>query len=385
MTIGKRKGSAAKGAGGTGTNGVNKVGGSLSKNDHWYLHQAFGMAFDPGTQPSMEASGGSTTEYTDPTGSWKSHRFIASGSFVVTQAGGPGGGNVEYLIVGAGGGGGASGTGGYHGAGGGGGGCIKTNIGNNDLACGNQTYTVTIGAGGPEGTGPGPAAGPPANPGGPGARGGDSSLAGPDITTITAGGGGGAMGSQSNPDSTWPSPIGGKDTGGSPLPGGGSGAGGSPYPQWCPGQVTTGTTGHPGGIDIASPSDGWGNPGGYAPNSQGAGGGGGAAGAGGECGVDSPNPFSGGPGGVGAHYSIVAGTPTPVGYAGGGGGGGGNAPAVLAPGGDGGGGAGGRHPNPDPTAGVDGVDNTGGGGGGASQGLAGAGGPGIVVIRYKYP
>ena len=41
MTIGKRKGSAAKGAGGVGTNGVNKVGGSLSKGDHWYIQQAF--------------------------------------------------------------------------------------------------------------------------------------------------------------------------------------------------------------------------------------------------------------------------------------------------------------------------------------------------------
>ena len=64
----------------------------------------------------FDASGGTTTEYTDPTGSWKSHKFIASGSFIVSNAGGPGGGNVEYLIVGGGGGGGSS-------SGGGGGSC----------------------------------------------------------------------------------------------------------------------------------------------------------------------------------------------------------------------------------------------------------------------
>ena len=50
MTIGKRKGSAAKGAGGVGTNDVNKVGGSLSKNDHWYIQQAFGLLADPGVR-----------------------------------------------------------------------------------------------------------------------------------------------------------------------------------------------------------------------------------------------------------------------------------------------------------------------------------------------
>jgi len=45
MTIGKRKGSAAKGAGGVGTNGVNKVGGSLSKGDHFYLQIINGKLF----------------------------------------------------------------------------------------------------------------------------------------------------------------------------------------------------------------------------------------------------------------------------------------------------------------------------------------------------
>ena len=46
MTKGKRKGATAKGAGKT--TGEN-FGGSLSRNDHFYLQQAFGMVFDPGT------------------------------------------------------------------------------------------------------------------------------------------------------------------------------------------------------------------------------------------------------------------------------------------------------------------------------------------------
>ena len=82
MTIGKRKGSAAKGAGGTGeTSGVNKVGGSLSKNDHWYIQQAFGLGVDPGEAPptpGIDATGGTTTTYTDPNGDWKSHKFTAT-------------------------------------------------------------------------------------------------------------------------------------------------------------------------------------------------------------------------------------------------------------------------------------------------------------------
>ena len=120
MTIGKRKGLAAKGAGGTGeTSGVNKVGGSLSKGDHNYLTRAFGLTGDPGADPQLNATGGTTDTYTDPNGSWKSHKFITSGSFQVTEYAGDG---VEYLVVGGGGGTGAVGTSGYWGSGGGGGG-----------------------------------------------------------------------------------------------------------------------------------------------------------------------------------------------------------------------------------------------------------------------
>ena len=52
MTIGKRKGAAAKGAGAAPGNDANsKFGGALSKNDHWYIQQAFGMTGDPGVNP----------------------------------------------------------------------------------------------------------------------------------------------------------------------------------------------------------------------------------------------------------------------------------------------------------------------------------------------
>ena len=103
MTIGKRKGSAAKGVGGTGTNNVNKVGGSLSKNDHWYIQQAFGMSSDPGAAiPAQTTSGGIVSEYTDPGPGnvYRAHVFTGSGTFVVTD---PTITAVEWLIVGGGG------------------------------------------------------------------------------------------------------------------------------------------------------------------------------------------------------------------------------------------------------------------------------------------
>ena len=61
MTIGKRKGAAAKGTGAAPGNVANsQYGGSLSKNDHWYLQQAFGMSGDPGVGnvTGVEATGG---------------------------------------------------------------------------------------------------------------------------------------------------------------------------------------------------------------------------------------------------------------------------------------------------------------------------------------
>ena len=69
MPIGKRKGKVVKGAGNPGSSGSDAVGGSLSKNDHWYLQQGFGLSQDPGGNPAgMVASGGIVSEYTSPPG-----------------------------------------------------------------------------------------------------------------------------------------------------------------------------------------------------------------------------------------------------------------------------------------------------------------------------
>ena len=398
MTIGKRKGSAAKGAGGTGENNVNKVGGSLSKNDHWYIQQAFGLTVDPGVREpdAITATGGdATTTYTDPVGDWKAHKFTTSGSLVVSKAPGDPAYDLEYLIVGGGGGGGSSGSSGFYGAGGGGAGGLFCNMGGTKLTMQKATYPVTIGAGGEGGPGsPSNAAQDPGyignatvfNP--PGANG---------VTAITAGGGGGAKGSQVNPQSSppyFPAPLGGES-----VPDGGSGAGGSAYPNACPGQGSSGASGHPEAADVASPPLGWGNAGGDMPN-QGA-----AAGGGGARGTGWPYPFpspvtDAGPGGGAANYTIYGGPTAPVWYAGGGGGGnsngtggrGGGSPAPAQ--GESGGKGTGNTTLP-AGYGEPGVDGTGGGGGGGagystqhppgpntqSQGYDG--GSGVVIVRYR--
>ena len=48
--IGKRKGKAVRGAGQAGSSGSDAVGGSLSKDDHFYLQEAFGSL--TGTPPT---------------------------------------------------------------------------------------------------------------------------------------------------------------------------------------------------------------------------------------------------------------------------------------------------------------------------------------------
>ena len=93
MTIGKRKGIAAKGAFNPAQPG-DKVGGSLSKGDHWYIQQAFGMGADPGTPSAVSppapyadptghtASGGQISDYATPPGAvYRAHVFRASGTF----------------------------------------------------------------------------------------------------------------------------------------------------------------------------------------------------------------------------------------------------------------------------------------------------------------
>ena len=287
----------------------------------------------------IEATGG--TVATD--GDFKIHSFTGDGCFVVSQLGaGTGPSNVDYLVVAGGGGGGTT-----LGGGGGAGGYRTTfpspgcNAGSFPISA--TTYPITVGAGGPSGTGcsgPGPYSSP-----------GSNSI----FSTITSAGGGGG-GNYNDPSA----PIKAGSAGGSGGGGAGSngqagGTGGSGNtPPVSPSQGNTGGTG-------SGPTFGAGN--------GGAGGGGASA-----VGSNNPGPSAGGAGST----NLITGSP--VIYAGGGGG------AVYngagGAGGPGGGGTGGRcTPSVDATSGS---ENTGGGSGGNRSPSVKAGGSGIVIIRYKF-
>jgi hypothetical protein len=137
------------------------------------------------------------------------------------------------------------------------------------------------------------------------------------------------------------------------------------------------------GTSIGTGTSGQGNAGGYgnigSPNYP-AGGGGGAGSSGGNAVAGSP--AQGGAGGEGIPYSI-SGTLT---YYAGGGGGGSETTGKGGPGGQGGGaGATAQSVGGAANTGSNGTANTGGGGGGGAgdNGIGGAGGSGIVVLRYK--
>ncbi len=83
----------------------------------------------------LEATGGAIST----SGNYKIHKFTGSGTFQVTQLGDVG--TVDYLVVA----GGASGSNGTWGGGGGGAGGFRTAA---NLSVGEQSYSVTIGAGG---------------------------------------------------------------------------------------------------------------------------------------------------------------------------------------------------------------------------------------------
>jgi hypothetical protein len=270
--------------------------------------------------------------------------------------------NIDYLVIAGGGGGGP----GYQ-AGGGGAGGMRTSFGTgnvnggltaveNSLTLATATsYTVQVGAAGSAGVGTFPSA----NRGG---TGGDSEINGTGITTITSqGGGGGASYNNYN--------QGGLNLQGSP---GGSGGGSAPH-----GNQQTAT----GGVRVTNPIQGFdgGDSLSYATPYYGAGGGG----AGGLGGVS--NGANTGLGGLGLQNDITVTTAgTGPYYAGGGGGGAyystGGAPGV---GGSGVGGNGGTH-SPSINAAGAGATNTGsgGGGGGGNGQVGGAGGSGIVILRY---
>ncbi len=300
------------------------------------------------------------------------HTFTGPGSFVVSAAAACAANNViSYLVVGAG------GTGGSCNSGGGGAGGfreVKSPVtpytaspldgyptpGNRITVAAATTYPVSVGAGASAQTG--------------GFRG-DSGSNSQFSTIIAAGGGGG--GSNAN------SPI-------NPGLDGGSG-GGASFDETSPPAVGAGNT-----PSVTPPQ---GNPGGVGtgPGANAGGGGGGANAAGAQG--STPSSGDGGAGGAGATTSING---SPTVYAGGGGGGAGSS-ANGGAGGSGGGGYGSNNPGvPNPnnpgatpeTQAGNGAVNTGGGGGGSNgpnpgsaspstSQVAGTGGSGIVIIRYK--
>ena len=286
------------------------------------------------------------------TGSFRVHTFNSSGNFVV-----PSGltlSNVEYLIVAGGGCGGDYGAGG--GAGGyrcsvpsessGGGASAETRI-----TMAPATYACTIGAGGAASSQAGYQAGN---------SGTASSIIGGSVSLSSVGGGLGGW---------YGNPTGNNGANG----GSGGGAGTSEGSGLAaPGAGTSGQ-GYRGGHAVAGRGGRSASPG--AP-------GGGGAGAAGSNGTGKGG--AGQPGGVGVSSSIN-GSAT---FRAGGGGGYGPTGQAGGAGGNGGGGDG----NNGNTNGIGGSggDNTGGGGGGATGSQAsnnnpGAGGSGVVIIRYVLP
>jgi hypothetical protein len=293
----------------------------------------------------ISATGGTVTT----SGDYKIHTFTGDGCFVVSCGGNSLGSNkVSYVVV-AGGGAGGKMRGGAGGAGGYREGkasafdsyTASPLVAPDGLPVSAQTYPVTVGAGAATSCGsssPTDVADPV----------GSNSV----FSTITSTGGGKGGGSAGEGNAV----TGGSGGGGID----GAGAAGN-TPPVSPSQGNTG------GIGISS-------------GNYGSGGGGGAGGTGG----DGTGPI-GGVGGAGTTSCI---TGSPVTRAGGGGGStySGGSPGPAHPGG-GGGGAGGANGG---SGGANGSANTGGGGGGGyepgpdSSQKGGAGGKGIVIIRYKF-
>ena len=327
------------------------------KNIQDSTSNAIGSAF-------ISATGGTITTC----GNFKIHKFTGPGTFCVATAGAtPSENTVSYVVV-AGGGGGGTG----HGAGGGAGGFreykgpldtytaspLNGNPGGTAVTVTATGFPITVGAGGIGAKGP---SAPSPGAGQPGASGSPSVFS---TVTSTGGGNGGSQ----------PSGIG--LNGGAGGSGGGSGSCGA----------TSGSAGT-GNTPSVSPSQGF--PGGVGDSDctayRGGGGGGGATAAGTTVPASaSPpgSPLTAGVGGAGATSSIDG---TPTARAGGGGGG---ATSHPGPGGAGGGGAGTLNlptgGTPTATAGTVNTGGGGGGGGGSGSQIGGAGGSGIVIIRYKF-
>ena len=308
--------------------------------------------------PNIVASGGTETTC----GDCKIHTFTGPGTFTVSNLASCSANNVvSYLVVAGGASGGAS-----DGGGGGAGGFreVKSPVtpytaspldgypsAPNRVTVTATAFPITVGAGG-------------AAISGTTAKGNNGSNS--VFSTITsAGGGGGGVNTSPQPGNK------GQD--------GGSGGGGG----------RDGATGNGGGDGNTPPvSPPQGNNGGTSPPGGWTGGGGGggatAAGTGGSGGT--PGSEVAGNGGAGATTSING---TPTARAGGGGASAaGTAPSGSGIGGTGGGGQGGIGTGPATRGANSGTTNTGSGGGGdygpTPEFVSGAGGSGIVIIRYKY-
>ena len=331
--------------------------------------------------PFLVASGGTIT----CCGNCRIHTFTGPGTFTVSQASTNCASEniVSYLMVGGGGGGGAGSTTAMGGGGAGGFRELKNPLTpytasplcgygtpGNRITVTATSYPIVVGAGGTRGQHGPPGAGCAGTPGvnttalglaAAGGGAGSHKCCGPKAYGCAGGFGGGSC----------PGPFSG--TGSYYCGPGCAGAGNTP--PVTPAQGTAGGTGF---IIYNTP------PG----NSNIVGGGGGGATAVGTDGQGSLPSKT--PGGAGATTNI---TGSPVAYSGGGGGGalrqgplGGSFPQGGC-GGAGGGGLGGQCGDGGGNAATAGTVNTGGGGGGtgnAPQAYSGAGGSGIVVIRYKY-
>ncbi len=178
---------------------------------------------------------------------------------------------------------------------------------------------------------------------------------------VGAGGTGGSLVNNGS-DSQFGSYIAkGGGAGGASIAGGTGGSGGGSY-------------GGTFGLGTCGQGNNGGVGGGGAPY-YGGGGGGGA----GEVGQNAPTNYQSGRGGNGLSYSITGSSVT---YAGGGGASATQQGSTAGAGGCGGGGAGATTYG---GIGTSGTSNTGGGGGGAHSGIYGAGGSGVVIIRYLTP
>ena len=315
---------------------------NFSQYSSFYLYGISASGVTPVIAPF--ATGGNVTN----DGTYWYHSFLASSTFTPLKTL-----SCDYLVVA----GGAGGGGGNNGNGGGGAGGLRELSAQSFTA---SSYTVTVGNGGAAST----------SATAKGGSGNTSSLVGTGISTSASGGGGGGSSGDAGSQAAMVGAAGGS--------GGGAAAGSaSPYIYKTGGAGNTGSY---------SPVEGYAG-GGSNQSSQG--GGGGGAGAIGIAGGLSGG-VGAGAGAIGRTSTLInaMGVATSTGvlnngnyyYAGGGGGGcgaaGGNVPGA---GGIGGGGGGAQAF----VDGVAGTANTGSGGGGAcANANAGAGGKGIIIIRY---